>query len=199
VLLNILFWPGLIVDAITGCWSTLDERTCAASLQPLSAPSEPLEPVLSSRPVEIEPVVSAKANEGAFVAVFDIQDKTGRLSAQDIDSLTEYVASKLAEGGLYHVIPRADLKNRLLEQKKESYHTCYDEACQIEIGREMAAQKSLSLSLAAIGNSCLVSAALYDLKKAATDITAATRGGCSLEELINQLDEVVSRLRKQAL
>lgn len=133
---------------------------------------------------------------GTFVAVFDIEDRSKRLKPSEVDGLTEYLAGKLAEGGLFHVIPRQQIKQRLLEQKKSSFRKCYDQSCQIEIGREMAAQKVLSTVVAAVGSSCLVTAALFDLKKAATEITASARGGCSADDLLNQIEQVVGKLRR---
>ncbi len=165
-------------------WRPLGQATVAAAAQLEPAPLD-----VPLRQLEMK---------GAFVAVFDIQDKSGRLSAQDIDGMTDYLASKLAEDGLFHVVPRDEIKKRILEQKKESYRACYEQSCQIEIGREMAAQKSLATTVVAIGSSCLVTAALYDLKKAATDATASSRGGCSADELIAQIEQVISKFRRMA-
>ena len=46
---------------------------------------------------------------GAYVAVFDIQDKSKALSKMELDSLTDYLATKVAEDGLFHVIPREEI------------------------------------------------------------------------------------------
>jgi len=152
----------------------------------------------ASRPLPAEIPVRQLDIRGSFVAVFDIQDKSGRLSARDIDALTDYLAGRLAEDGLFHVVPREEIKRRLVSQKAESYKACYDEACQIEIGREVAGQKSLSVSVAAVGQMCLVTASLFDLKKAATDVTASSRGSCGAEQLVEQLELVVEKFRKVA-
>lgn len=135
---------------------------------------------------------------GAYVAVFDIQDKSKALSKMEVDSLTDYLATKVAEDGLFHVIPREEIKKRLLSAKKSSYKSCYDQSCQIEIGREIAAQKTLSVNIAPIGSSCIVTAALYDLKKAATDATATTRGKCGTDALLAQIEEIIAKFRRMA-
>ena len=135
---------------------------------------------------------------GAYVAVFDIQDKSKALSKMELDSLTDYLATKVAENGLFHVIPREEIRKRLLGAKKKSYKNCYDQSCQIEIGREIAAQKTLSVNIAPIGSSCIVTAALYDLKKAATDATATTRGKCGTDALLAQIEEIIAKFRRMA-
>jgi hypothetical protein len=135
---------------------------------------------------------------GAYVAVFDIQDKSKGLSKMEVESLTDYLATKVAEDGLFHVIPREEIKKRILSAKKKSYKSCYDQSCQIEIGREIAAQKTLSVNIAPIGSSCIVTAALYDLKKAATDATATTRGKCGTDALLAQIEEIIAKFRRMA-
>ena len=135
---------------------------------------------------------------GAYVAVFDIQDKSKGLSEMELESLTDYLATKVAEDGLFHVIPREEIRKRLLSAKKKSFKSCYDQSCQIEIGREIAAQKTLSLNIAPIGSSCIVTAALYDLKKAATDATATTRGKCGTDALLSQIEEIIAKFRRMA-
>jgi hypothetical protein len=135
------------------------------------------------------------AMRGAFVAVFDIEDKSGRLSPSEIDGLTDYLANKVAEGGLFHVVPRDEIKKRLLLQKSKSFKKCYDQSCQIEIGREIAAQKTLTTTISRIGSSCVVTAALFDLRKAATDATASSRGKCGTDELVTQIENIIAKFR----
>jgi hypothetical protein len=120
------------------------------------------------------------------------------LSRMELDSLTDYLATKVAEDGLFHVIPREEIKKRLLSAKKKSYQECYDQSCQIEIGREIAAQKTLTVNIAPIGSSCIITAALYDLKKAATDGTATTRGQCGTDALLAQIEEIIAKFRRMA-
>jgi PBP1b-binding outer membrane lipoprotein LpoB len=135
---------------------------------------------------------------GAYVAVFDIQDKSKTLSRMELESLTDYLATKMAEDGLFHVVPREEIQKRLLSTKQKSYKSCYDQSCQIEIGREIAAQKTLSVKIASIGSSCIVTAALYDLKKAATNATATTRGKCDTDALLAQIEEIITKFRRMA-
>ena len=67
------------------------------------------------------------------IAVFDVETKGVALPLGVIDSLSDYVATRMTESGKYQAVPRDTLKARLIEQKKSSYKQCYDQSCQIEL------------------------------------------------------------------
>jgi hypothetical protein len=85
----------------------------------------------------------------------------------------------------------------LRDQKKDSYKSCYDQKCQIELGRELAAEMSLSTQVMKIGDTCQVAAVLYNLKKA-TAVQAVTKGApCQDHELLKAVKSVADELGKQ--
>jgi hypothetical protein len=129
------------------------------------------------------------------VAVFDIENRGSPLSKEQLITLTDYLGTKLGEQGMYRIIPRRDIHARLTQVKKESYKECYDQSCQIEIGRELAAEYTISSSIGRVGELCLITASLYDLRKAATARTATARGPCTEEELVNAIEEVADKLQ----
>jgi hypothetical protein len=134
--------------------------------------------------------------ERPIVAVFQLQDKGKKLDAPTLDQLTELLATALAEGGVFRIVPPGDVRRALVEKSKESYKECYDQACQIELGRELAAGKSLSGSILRLEQSCTVTLALYDLQSQTTDATAKeTATGCKVSELQAALEEAVAALR----
>src|SRR5262245_21777808 len=99
----------------------------------------------------------------SVVAVFDIKDTGAGVDAKVLHNLTEYLAARLSEGP-YKVVPSQQIRERLKQQKAESYRACYDESCQIEIGRELAAQKTLSTQILRIAGTCQVTSQLFDLR-----------------------------------
>jgi len=127
------------------------------------------------------------------VAVFDIEARNVGLAADKLDDLTDYLCSLLAQNG-YQVVPRARLRESLLEKKKESYRQCYDEGCQIEIGRELAAQKSASTQVRELGGECKVTLTLFDLRKSTSEGAGVASGGCKEPEIVKSLEEAVARL-----
>jgi len=137
---------------------------------------------------------SARAADAPIVAVFDLQLKRVRLSAAVLSSLSDLLATRLAASGAYRIVPRDRLKRELSKQKKASYKECYAQTCQIEIGQELAAQKSLASQIHKLGSKCVVTATLYDLKRAATERAATAEGACSEEGLMASLKQVVEKL-----
>jgi hypothetical protein len=100
---------------------------------------------------------------------------------------------KLAEGG-YQVIPRDQVRERLVAEKKETYRDCFDKSCQIEMGRELAAQKVLSAKILKVAGRCQLAASLYDLRKAATENAATAECPCDEESMGRAVQSVSARL-----
>ncbi len=130
-----------------------------------------------------------------ILAVFQIENRGTTLTAQEIETLTDYLGTRLGEGGHFRIVPRDEIRARLASQKKETCKTCYDRSCQIDIGQELSAQYTLSASIGKIGSLCILTAALFDLRKAATERTATAKGPCDTDHLLSALDEVIAKLQ----
>jgi hypothetical protein len=140
---------------------------------------------------------SGFAGERPILAVFDIEDRTGTFEAVVLENLTEYLTVKLAEGG-FQVIPRDQVKQRLVAEKKGTYRECFDKSCQIEMGRELAAQKVLSVTILKVAGRCQLTATLYDLMKAATEDAASAEGSCDEESMGKAVLKVAEKLSARA-
>jgi hypothetical protein len=128
------------------------------------------------------------------LAVFDIEDRTGSMSAGFLSQLTDYLATRLGEGGRFRVVPRATVQQRIRSSKRGSYRKCYDEACQVELGRELAASKIVSARILSIGGECRFTLQLYDLARAATDATSSVKTACHTKALPEAIDLAVRRI-----
>ncbi len=137
---------------------------------------------------------AAATRSRPIVAVFDIQDASGKFEQDIIVQLTTYLGTVLTQSGKYRVVPRDQLRSRLLEEKKGTYRKCFDETCQIELGRSLAAQKSLATTLIRIGTKCAVTANLFDLKSETTDKGASVETGCSPENLLGAMKQIATQL-----
>jgi hypothetical protein len=133
--------------------------------------------------------------KGAVVAVFNIEDAGRQLDAKVAEQLTEYLSTKIAEVMHFRVVPRDQIRTRLDDEKASSYKACFSEECQIELGKAVAAQKSLATKLLRVGNSCALTSTLYDLKSETTEQAASARTECSDNALMNGVDQVVQQLR----
>jgi len=132
--------------------------------------------------------------ERPIVAVFSVELEGVKLTGQFRNSLANYLATRLTESGKYQVIPRDQLKKRLFAQKKKSFKECYDQSCQIEIGKELAAEKTLSARIAKLGKRCTVSLTLFDLKKSTTEAAATQHGKCGEDNVIDSIDKALDKL-----
>jgi hypothetical protein len=121
------------------------------------------------------------------VAVFEIQNK-GELSKEEVEQLTDFVAAQLTASGKYRVVPNSELQSALRNKKAESYEGCYDEACQIEIGKEIAAEKTLATKVSKLGDSCIVTMQLYDLREGASAKGATKRGSCGINSILRLIE-----------
>lgn len=130
----------------------------------------------------------------AVIAVFEIEDATGRLTAAELDQLTTYLTASLAKTKVYEVVPRASLREALRAEQAESFKACYDEACQIEIGRELAAQKALVTRIVQVGTACAVTSTLIDLTRATSERAATFKADCSADAVVDGLEGVVKEL-----
>jgi hypothetical protein len=140
----------------------------------------------------------APAADRVVVAVFDIESKGVELSSDVLARLSSYGATRLASTNTYAVVPREQIREQLETKKAESYKNCYDPACQIEIGKEVAAQKSLASSVMRLGSRCVVSLALYDLRTSATEKATTAEGGCAEDDVFVSMKSALSQLAEGA-
>ncbi|MBW1811816.1 MAG: DUF1566 domain-containing protein [Deltaproteobacteria bacterium] len=139
-------------------------------------------------------VSTAWAGDRPIVAIFGVDAAKAKLSQDLLDQLPDYLATKLTESGKYQVIPREQVKNRLSAEKKKTYKKCYDQSCQIEIGKELAAEKTLSTKIMKLGSSCTVTLTLYDIRRATTESAASQHGGCKADEVVESMDKALGKL-----
>ncbi|HOX44519.1 MAG TPA: SUMF1/EgtB/PvdO family nonheme iron enzyme [Myxococcota bacterium] len=135
----------------------------------------------------------ALAQDRPIVAVFDIEPRGVKLSKAVRDNLSDYLGGLLSVRG-YQVVPRSQLRERLIAQKKASYKECYDQSCQVELGKELAADKSLSTRVFALGGKCRVVVTLYDLKRSASEGAGMAVDACDEPAIVRSLEKAVEQL-----
>lgn len=74
-----------------------------------------------------------------------------------------YLHLRLIQAGGLRLVPRSRVEEALKEAKRDALRPCYDETCQIEVGRALAAQLLLAPSLFRAGDTCVLSLVVYDL------------------------------------
>ncbi len=144
--------------------------------------------------VVLPSTLAQAGDQRPIVVVFNIEAKRVKLGRILRDALTDHLSNQLAQKGYYQIVPRSVLKKQLVRQKRKSYKECYDESCQIEIGKELAAEKTIAAQVLKLGRKCTVNLTLYDLKKAATETAASARGGCGEDGLVESIEKAVDEL-----
>lgn len=137
---------------------------------------------------------AAQADRPEVLAVFPIHDKSGASKASEIDQLSDLLANEIVRRTRWKVIPRGEIESLLRDEKKKSYKGCYDESCQLELGRELAANKVLKTQLLAIGKQCVLTSTLYDLVTAAADWAHTEKSGCASAELLTAVENIAAAL-----
>jgi hypothetical protein len=134
------------------------------------------------------------------VAVMGIED-TQRAKAAPIadaelvDSLGDQLRVQVARRGVRTIDRGAQetaLREQLVRLKTESYASCFDSACQVELGKALAATHILRTRLSRFGARCVLSGELIELRAEVAVTAAAAQGPCEPEGLL-QLGESVAR------
>lgn len=138
--------------------------------------------------------VTAAPAQRPVMAIFQLEDRSKKLPNDTLDQLTDYVAARVTETGHFRVVPRSELRARIAESKADSFRTCVDESCQIQLGKAVAAQKSLSTRMIRAGATCALTMTLYDLATEATETAATVRTDCTERALMDGIDELTTRI-----
>ena len=124
-------------------------------------------------------MVQRASDETPILAVMDIHDESGQLSPGLLDALANLLRLELAKTRAYRVVERGRqeelTRKAIKEQKKESHKACYDQSCQIPLGKTLAADTILACSVTTLGPTYLLGCRLIDL-------TSETSFGAGLAE-----------------
>jgi hypothetical protein len=125
--------------------------------------------------------------ERSVVAVMPVSQSGAKLEEVVSTTVEDQLRVSLSKVGLKTIDRGAQESARqaqVLALKAESYKACYDEACQIELGKALAATHLLRSRLTQLGAHCLLSAELVDLALEVTVNAASAEGQCEPEALL---------------
>lgn len=122
------------------------------------------------------------------VAVFPIKPTDVRgFRPRKMEKFGDLLDSVVSSHGI-PTVPRSDLRELIRQEQAESFKNCYDEACQIELGKSVAAQKILGSTWSKFGDACVLAIRLYDLKTELTEFSTTQEVPCTetgLKQAIN--------------
>jgi hypothetical protein len=180
--------PGTIkaLQVLMESESAMEAKPILDKLQLLAA----AEPVVAD---PAKPAPKLVTSKNVIVAVFDVQDSIGAFAPKTLDQLTLYITNQMTQTAGYRVVPREQLRARLADEKSGSFKKCFDESCQIELGKALAAQKTLSTQLLKVGTRCMVVSNMFDLKTETSEKAASSETDCSENQLIDALRAVAQQ------
>lgn len=149
------------------------------------------QPVVAQR-LEEARTAPAWAVAPVVLAVLDVSGEA--LTPVLADQLTDYLATRLAARGAYRVVPRRAVQAELLAAKARTLEACVDEACQIELGKALAAEQTLTARVIQLDDACALTAALFDLRTETTARAASVRVSCAPAALLGGVDALVHQL-----
>jgi hypothetical protein len=143
-------------------------------------------------------------NPDWVVAVMEVKDlnagSKGAIGDDLIRNLGSQLRIELAKRGAKTVDKSAQdeaLRDQVKEIKNDSYKTCYDDSCQVELGKALAASHILRSQVTRFGSRCVLNAELFDLRREVTIAASSSRGDCEPEGFLRMSEEVANGLRVQ--
>jgi hypothetical protein len=135
------------------------------------------------------------------VAIMEVQDPgagaKGALDERLLRSLSDQLRIFIARQGTKTIDSGAQdklLRDQITAMKKESFKSCYDESCQIELGKALAASHIVRSHIARFGKSCVINAEVVDLRAEVSVRAASARGACEAEGFLAMSEEVARQL-----
>jgi alpha-tubulin suppressor-like RCC1 family protein len=132
----------------------------------------------------------------AKVAVMPIENATSKIDNNLIKKATSYLRGGIAASNDYVVVTdgRQDekLKEMIQQRKKESYKDCYDESCQIEVGKALAADTIVRTKISHF-ETCILKVEMIDLAKEASVTATQDDFNCNPSGLKTTIDTALDK------
>ncbi len=145
----------------------------------------------------------ASASQSAWViAVMTIENSGASALKEPLrrgltDQLRVFIASrrmKVVDRG----VMEAAMREMMAAEKAKSYAACVDTACQIPLGKALAATHILRTTVGRFGASCTLNAELVDLAREVSVAAVARRSGCKDGELLDAAEGAVDELIRES-
>lgn len=170
---------------------TGDAYDCGAAPAVATNPPPEAEPVVASTTAPM-PVAPATKQQWV-VAVMNVESQTNRLDKQLLVNVGSQLRIAIATSGV-RTVDRGALDEQIREMKGDSYGACYDDKCQIELGKALAASHILRTQVTRFGRVCVLNGELIELRAEVTVGAASSRGDCTDEGFLAMIDEVAKKL-----
>lgn len=149
------------------------------------------------REAHIEPVAPPSTNP-TIVASFGVRDASSQLDELSRAQLGDYLVVRATQVLGFRFVPEQQVRKVLRSEKRASTSACFDAACQIELGRALAAEKTILTELIRVGDRCALTALVFDLATETTESATTVETPCDANALLGATDRLVNRLSETA-
>lgn len=184
--------------------ASMPATTIASTGSNANKPSSTTKNTPAATPVASGPVsmTGAKPGQSWVIAVMDVEDLNAQFREKAIDpglvkNLGDQLRIFIAQRGV-RTVERGTQERAIGEQisamKKESYNSCYDDSCQVELGKALAASHILRSRITRFGRRCVLNAELIDLRSEVTMAASSSQGDCEAEGFLTMSESVATNL-----
>ncbi len=153
---------------------------------------------IAAAPTEVARLLPAPEGRRRVLAVMELEVRTPRLGAEVAGRAVDYLRARLTATRQFAIVDRTRqeqaLREMLVQQKKESYAACYDEGCQVPLGKALAADTILRSSVSSLADFCTLSSELVDLAKEAALGGGLEKFDCTEAGLVQAIERLVPQL-----
>lgn len=128
------------------------------------------------------------------VLVLDVEDRAGLLPEADRADLSVYLGRAVVEHRGYRATPRGLLAAHVRAEKAASWAPCVDDACRLELGKALAAERVLHTRLLRDGAQCALGVSLYQLDREVAVWGRLEVADCTLSALYGAAERAVAEL-----
>lgn len=200
ILLDIFFWPGLLIDWGTGAWNSLSQDNVNATLiaQNSGVLVDPpaLLPPAAAPASSMNSATPAKATTSAnnLIAVMSLQAKG--IPQTEADLVTEALTSKIQNRGRFRIMERSQMETILGEQGFQSSGVCDNSTCAVEIGKLLSIDKLVVGSMGKLGSSYMLNARLVEVGTGEIIANSSQQIKGDLSNLSTVMDQVATELSR---
>jgi hypothetical protein len=143
--------------------------------------------------------IDARSFVIAVMSVEDVNAQRAELALQPalLMNLTDQLRVFIAERHIRTIDKGAQevaLRSQITDMKEQSFQACFDDACQIELGKALAASHILRARVTRFGSKCVLNAELIDLKSEVAIGASSSSSTCAEEGFLGMSRDVARGL-----
>jgi len=179
-----------LTDAL-GEWLAKGQRLEREVAQ--AAPPPPPEGPAPGSP--LPPAAARAAAKAPFVvAVFRTESMRSPLTADEVSGLSDYLSTRLGEAGVFQVLHRSAMLERLGPTAARELDVCHEPVCRHHLATKAGAGFALSTWVGRVGSHCLIAADVLDTSSNLLVRSVQVREQCQPDLIIDGFERLATML-----